>query len=261
MDQYILKRLREGARHVLAQAELEGDLTHPGFKGRLRELLIHDLLIPWLPPYVSCGTGVIIDGDSSPDRKHTQDDIIVYDKTLVPPILASEDAPEGVFLFNGVLLRIEVKSRLDRQAVKGFVESCREIMSLKLKTKAALTRNLFGAFNMLFAYSTDLTDPDPNSDYDRLIEVLNEEGVDPMSGAVSALCVPGRGLWMPIPGGHWQRLKTTDALNHLAWFIAVVSNSCFDQHVRRQARDPDQSIDGGIGHYIPGDFSVWETLA
>ena len=261
MDEYILKRLREDSRHVLERARIEGDIIHPGFKGRLRELLIHDLLLPWLPPYVSCGTGTIIDGTKALDRKHTQDDIIIYDKSLVPPIFASEHAPEGVFLYNGVLIRIEVKSRLNKAELEQFVESCKEVMSLTLAVpKTWVSRPITGTMNMLLAYESDLRGPDADSDYLRVIEAMRQHNLDPGSGAISAVCIPGRGLWKPVVGGKWQKLRLTEAENHLAWFVAVVSNTCFIQHVDRQGRNPALSIDGGIGNYIPADESVWESV-
>jgi hypothetical protein len=38
-------------------------------------------------------------------RQFTQDDVIVYDRSLVPPVLAAADhASEGVFLYNSVLI-------------------------------------------------------------------------------------------------------------------------------------------------------------
>jgi hypothetical protein len=130
MDDYILNRLRSDAAHIINLAEHESKLQHSGLKGRFRELLIDNILTPWLPPYISCGTGMIIAAENKL-RQSTQDDIIIYDQSLVPPILASVRAPEGVFLFNSVLARIEVKSTLTRGYAKAFVSSSLEIAALK----------------------------------------------------------------------------------------------------------------------------------
>jgi hypothetical protein len=62
------------------------------------------MLMPWLPPYVLCGTGMVIAAENKV-RQFTQDDVIVYDRSLVPPVLAAADhASEGVFLYNSVLI-------------------------------------------------------------------------------------------------------------------------------------------------------------
>jgi hypothetical protein len=89
MDSYILNRLRADASHVLELAKQQGELQHQGIKGRFRELLINNLLAPWLPPYCECGTGMIIQGDGNVYRDSTQDDIIIYDRSITPPILVS----------------------------------------------------------------------------------------------------------------------------------------------------------------------------
>ena len=120
MNEYLLSRLRADAAHILAQARNEEQLQHQGLKGRFRELLIDNLLAPWLPPYILCGTGMIIAAENQV-RQNTQDDIIIYDRSLVPPILASPNhAPEGVFLYNSVMARIEVESTLTRADLSRF---------------------------------------------------------------------------------------------------------------------------------------------
>ena len=58
---YVLGRLRCDSRHVCDLALHEGQVGHAGVKGRFRELLLNNLLVPWLPASMGCGTGVIID--------------------------------------------------------------------------------------------------------------------------------------------------------------------------------------------------------
>ena len=87
MDEYIINRLRADAKHVLELSGQQVVLQHQGIKGRFRELLINNLLAPWLPPYCGCGTGMIIQGKGNNHRIATQDDIIVYDKFITPPVL------------------------------------------------------------------------------------------------------------------------------------------------------------------------------
>ena len=126
MRNYILNRLRIDSERVLALAENEGLLQHPGLKGRFRELLVDNLLLPWLPPYVTCGTGTIVDANGTL-REYSQDDVVIYDKSLAPPVLISEHAPEGVFLFNNVILRIEVKSLANKKEIRKFVQASLEL--------------------------------------------------------------------------------------------------------------------------------------
>jgi hypothetical protein len=260
MDNYILNRLRVDAAHLLALADNESALQHQGLKGRFRELLIDNLLSPWLPPYIACGTGMIIAAENR-FRESTQDDIIVYDRTLVPPVLVSANhAPEGVFLYNSVLARIEVKSTLTRADVVAFVKASIDIAALKHSVQLGFTRNLEGAFSLLFAYDSDAVGKgDVNFQLTRVIEVMREEGCDPASGVVSMVCIPPYGFWkLGLSEGQrcWQRLTSDKAVDTVVWFVACVSNSCYFAHARRQGRDPAAGLEGGIGMYLPHPFEV-----
>jgi len=127
-----------------------------GLKGRFRELLINNMLMPWLPPYVLCGTGMVIAAENK-IRQFTQDDIIVYDQSLVPPVLAAaaNHAPEGVFLYNSVLMRIEVKSTLTRDDIRSFVSPRWKSAICSTPCNLNARVRLDGAYNLLFAYRSD----------------------------------------------------------------------------------------------------------
>jgi hypothetical protein len=131
MKQYLVERVQAASAYVLALSETEKVVTHPGIRGRFRELLIDNLITPWLPPYVQSGTGMIIDADGEA-RQFTQDDIILFDKSIVPPILSSSlGASEGVFLYNSVIARIEVKSKFTRGDLQKLISSSRDIAKIK----------------------------------------------------------------------------------------------------------------------------------
>src|SRR6266542_2513158 len=130
IDNYIFERLRADAAHTIAVAQCETAIHHPGLRGRLREILISNLLAPWLPPFCKCATGMIVESRNKP-RRSTQDDILVIDPTLAPPILANADGPEGIFLFNSVLLRIEVKSTINATGLSDFIEASAEVASMQ----------------------------------------------------------------------------------------------------------------------------------
>ena len=258
MNEYILNRLRCDAGHVLELASHEGEIQHQGMKGRFRELLIDNLLAPWLPPYVACGTGMIIASENK-TRKATQDDVILYDRSLAPPVMASTSAPEGVFLYNSVLARVEVKSKLTKKGVRSFVESSREIAALDFSVGSDFEAKLSGAFNLLFAFGSTITSKkDPNRELKRLVSVLEEKDIPATDGTVSILCVAGSGFWkigFRADGNRvWQRLRSNDPRDPLVWFVGCTSNSCFQQHACRQGRDPGRGLEGGIGIYLDHPF-------
>ena len=264
MEDYILTRLRIDAAHALAMASNESRIQHAGLKGRLREILVANMLAPWLPPYVACGTGMIISAESV-QRHSTQDDIVIYDKSLVPPVLASRDAPEGVFLFNSVLARVEVKSTLSRDEIRRFVKASIEISRLRLSTSEGFAGEMTGALNMLFAYQSDATGPG-NQEYqlERIVDVMKEEHIAPEDAIISVVCMPGYGLWKIARRNDgsigWHRLDKRDPRDHLAWFVALVSSTCFQEHAKRQGRDPSLGVEGGIGRFIPGGSDIWKWV-
>ena len=259
MENYILDRLKTDAIGLLSKADNYGKIQHSGLKGRFRELLINDILIPWLPPYTSCGTGTIIDSPNT-KRTFTQDDIIIYDTSLTPPILVSNQSPEGVFLYNSVLMRIEVKSLLNKNEIRNFIKASKEIADLKLALWQTPNKPFIGALNMLFAYDSDLTEGNDNKEIQRITETMEEYQIDPTSGIVSVICIAKRGLWKICEkdgNRFWGRLKYNDSASHIAWFVGCLSNSCYLAHAERQGRDPKLGVECGIGRYIPGD--VWES--
>ena len=249
---------------MLAMAENESQIQHPGLKGRLRELLIDNMLTPWLAPYISCGTGTIIAAEDI-QRQSTQEDIIIYDSSLVPPVLASRHAPEGVFLFNSVILRVEVKSTLSRDDIRKFIKASVEISKMKFTVQSGFRGNLMGPLNMLFAYKSDAVG-EGNQDYQlsRIIEVMKEEQLDTESGIFSAVCMPGYGFWKIAQDEkkaiRWQRLNSNNPVDHLTWFVSVLSHTCYQEHAKRQGRDPTLGVEGGIGMFIPGGIDVWQWI-
>ena len=64
-------------------------------------------------------------------------------------------APEGVFLYNSVIARIEVKSTVSRADLVTFVRASKDIASLKHSVQPGFKDALEGAFNLLFAYESD----------------------------------------------------------------------------------------------------------
>jgi hypothetical protein len=258
VENYILGRLKADAAHLLARADHASQLQHQGIKGRFRELLVNDMLRPWLPPYVSCGTGMVIAAENKV-RQFTQDDIIVYDRSLVPPVLAADGyAQEGVFLYNSVLMRIEVKSTLTRNDIRTFVAASLEVGNLEVSVQSGTNGPFEGAYNLLFAYESDAQGKeDADFQLRRVTEVMQEQGCDPLSGKISMICIPSHGFWkLGTSGGKrcWQRLVENTAEDRVSWFVGCVSNSCYQTHARRQGRDPTIGLEGGIGMYLTHPF-------
>ena len=145
MNEYIRSRVRADATHTIALAASEAYIDHHGVRGRFRELLVNNLLAPWLPPYVGCGTGIVLDGNNQAFQS-SQEDIILFDSTLVPRISTTTSAPDGHFPVNGVLGVVDVKSRLTRDEIRKSVKTARFKQPLVSSRRCPTNRRLMIAY-------------------------------------------------------------------------------------------------------------------
>lgn len=110
---------------TIAAANSSGMIEHSVLKGRMREIVVEELLKPFLNPHIRAATGTIVDQYGKQSR---QVDVILYDEQVMPPILFSER--EGVIPCHAVVATIEVKSLLTRKELKSAVENARSVKLL-----------------------------------------------------------------------------------------------------------------------------------
>lgn len=251
---YVVERLRCESRHVMELAAIDGQIGHPGVKGRFRELLLNNLLTPWLPSGMACGTGVIVDSEQV-TVDAGQEDIVVIDSMLSPAIFASPTSTHAVCFYDSVLCRIEVKSTLQKKDLLVFAESSLRLSQLRLAPRTDVDRQVAGAMNILISYSSEIAH---GKELQSLVDAMRELSIDPTSGVVSALCIADRGFWTLGARGdlrQWKSLRMSDAGDPLAYFIGFVSNTCFDQRAARQGITP---VGGGIGIHMDHPFDFTE---
>ena len=248
---WVLERLRADSLHVSQLATIDGQIGHPGVKGRFRELLLNNLLIPWLPSGMACGTGLIIDHrQRMVDAR--QDDIVIVDPVLAPAVLASPNSTQGVYFYDSVLCRIEVKSTLRKLDLTAFVESSEQLAQLTLAVDIGQTPQMAGAMNMLVAFESEIA---AGKELEFLSDAMTTRQLDPWGGIVSSMCVADRGFWLlGERNGErlWKALQISAAGDPLAYFTGVVSNTCFRQRSARQGLRP---LGGGIGNYLDHPFN------
>jgi hypothetical protein len=262
VNTYIRNRLRADAAHLVGRSQVEEGIVHTGMRGRFRELLVDTILSPWLPPYAACGTGMIVD-DRDRSRDSTQEDVVIFDSSLVPAVLAHSEAMEGVFPLDGVLARVEVKSCLTKKEVKTSIAAARGIYELNFSGQGKSVAPI----SALFGFRTNLTKR-PDDDLNRLLKVADEGGLysNPPAGSppcpITVLCVVGKGCWVYYEFGDrsfWIQAKMTDRHDEILFFVGLLSNACFKMHLDRlgTVRDKARGAGGGIGNFIFDD-RVWE---
>lgn len=123
-------------RQLIATSHIPANSGHTLHRGTPREAFIRDFLDGHLSQTVAIGTGEVIDARSSPREQRNQFDIVIYRRDY--PRL---DFGGGVraFLAESVLATIEVKSILDRAAIRQSVSAARNAKLLQ--------RNLLSAFH------------------------------------------------------------------------------------------------------------------
>jgi hypothetical protein len=258
MNTYIRNRLRADAGHLVTRAEAEELTGHKGLRGRFRELLVDAILAPWLPPYAACGTGMIVDVDDKV-RKSTQEDVVVFDRSLVPAVFAHDSAMEGVFPYDGVLARVEVKSTLTRPKLRKAVLAAGDTYEMHFSGSEG--RTAARPISAIFAFKSDLTGGAVD-ELGRLLSVVDECGLyyggpcEAVPGPIPALCVVGRGSWgfggIGEAKPQWLRAKMTTQYDEILHFVGMISNSCFHIHMNRQGviLNSTRGAGGGIGNFI-----------
>jgi hypothetical protein len=166
-------------------------ITHPGVKGKIREILIKDLFRPLFPSDLGLGTGQIV---TSRNEISSEQDVIVYNRRILPPIVY--EGTLGIFPVESVLATIEIKSTLTMQEMRSTYEKAKVIQNYSYVsgdvdegTGQALLHNVKKSISTVFALNSDLA-LDGKSEIERYFD-LDRSGDPP----IRAICVSGRGYW------------------------------------------------------------------
>ncbi len=156
-NQIFRDRLESRISSALVEAQNCSRIAHPGMVGRIRQIMVENLLKPLLPEGFHIGAGKITDAKGN---LSSETDVIIYDRRSIPPVLYDEK--EGVFPVETVHYSIEIKSRL---TAAELVDSVKNGIRL---------RSLFqGHFphSAIFAFESDLTS---STEAERIIQTQNE---------------------------------------------------------------------------------------
>lgn len=229
--------LRTKIKAAIEKARAASVFSHQGVKGSVLEILIGELFKPLLPADIGVGTGQIIDCYQSP--MSPQIDIILFDKSILPPVLIDERL--GLFPVESVLYTIEVKTTLNATELRAAHQSAQKIS--KLGYLPGLTDELGKAKNhpikrvrsVVFALNSDLTGTGL-SEAERYRKLYAAEPAH-----LRAICVAGKEYWYD-DGDHWIGAEFTDEFDEVLAFIGGVTNTY--KEVSKSRHDPL------LGNYI-----------
>lgn len=227
-----LVRARSAA--AIAEAAALREVQHQGLLGSLRETVLRQLLSPLLPVTMGVGTGVVIGHDGT---QSSQIDIVIYDRTLLPPLLLQE---AGLIPIEAALALIEVKSTLNMAGLRQAHAMSVEIGGIPMLSgeftpdDAPLAHGPLHPTCGVFAFSSDLK---PGADeYARYEEMLAGS-----RAALRHICVAGRSYYWarsasidpstppPPPGApppmEWIRWAENEAHDEVLGFLSVLLNT------------------------------------
>lgn len=255
-NQLFVDDLRLRIESAITAARHASELRHPGLTGTVREILVRELIRPVLPPHIEIGTGKIVDhiGNASAEV-----DIVVYDRSVLPPLLYGGDSSLGVFPVEACLYAIQVKSTSSLANLQEVVTQGKSLAQLAYLREACgpngnPIRRVIPAY---FAFATDLaTKPEhglvpeverwrrEHSEADLQYEDVWTDGWTTLPyPPLRVLCVVGQGYGF-YTGQHYATFPASRDRAEVVAFITGVANTL----LRPSARDRGLPF----GYYLGG---------
>ena len=111
MNEYLRKTINSRIKKGIEDAKNAMEIRHPYLTGKLREIVLGQLIEPMLNKRYSYGTGKVIDYKGN---QSNEVDICLYSENLHPPFFFSEKEKLALFPIESVLSLIEVKSKISK---------------------------------------------------------------------------------------------------------------------------------------------------
>jgi hypothetical protein len=201
---------------MVAQSEVMKGVTHAGVAGSLRETFVRTVIQPLLPAGGAATTGVIVDSQGG---QSGQIDVIVYSRSLMPPLYEGEPSLIPV---ESALYAIEVKTRLTRTEVDAAVRSAQTVSLL-----ASMQSNA-RPVPVLFAFGSNLSGKG-KTELDRLIEASS---TDPPY--IRVIVVVGGGYWYYNEGeAQWMHSPPSPEYGETVDFLGGFVNSLQQRPLER----------------------------
>jgi hypothetical protein len=217
--------IRARVQSAIEMARVVKAMPHRRTRGEIREILVRELFRPFLPSDIGVGTGQVIDHTGKVSR---QTDIILFDRSLAPPIMLNESL--GLFPIESCLYVIEIKSVLNLDELR---ESHKNALALEALSYTNQRGQYAWTRYLLFAFASDLVDSEKakhRNECSRYQELYEEDSScrkyasgkpDP---PIRALCVVGKEYGQE-DNGKWEGVVSDNACKEVLVFIGGVINT------------------------------------
>jgi hypothetical protein len=212
---------------AVATARAATGITHQGLKGEIREILMRDLFRPLLPADIGVATGQVI---SSEGATSTQQDVVLYDRRILPPHLFDERT--GLFPIESVLFTIEIKSTLNASELRSSHEAAKLLLAFGVlpgehdAADKPIDHKVMRPLSAVFAFDTDLT-AQGKSELERYQGLLAEDDTfrSEAGPPLRLLCVLTRGCWVWRKIGGWISLQPSYPFEEVLHLVSIVMNT------------------------------------
>jgi hypothetical protein len=239
--------LRAKIRSAIEEARSAAVFSHQGVKGTVLEILVERIFKPMLPADIGVGTGQIIDCFQT--SMSDQVDIILYDKSILPPVLIDEKT--GIFPIESVLYAIEVKTTLNSFELAKAHRSAKKLSELKFLSglqaqDKSSNHPIEPVRSVIFALNSDLKGSSL-TEAKRYKKIYNDK-----SAYIRAICVAGQEYWYD-DGEYWAGFNRASNHDETLTFIAGVTNT-----YKTISKSRLQPL---LGHYIAAEVAFVHSTA
>lgn len=251
MNNYYIKILDSQIKKGLADAKSAIELKHSYLTGRLREIVLNELIQPMLNNNYSIGNGKIVDylGNIS-----NEIDLCIYSKNLHPPIFFSSSDKMGIFPFESVLNTIEVKSEFNlknlRDAFLKFDQLDKELIMTAAyhdERGDVVPTYFIKPHYALFAFDTRLKNYSPEKILEMYSKIDENWEHYPL---ISNICIANKG-WLCNTSQGWVHRsydKDRNSNDEIIGFLSTIINDL--PRIEESRGNPR------IGYYLTDPFEL-----
>ena len=210
MNEHVRQNLINKINKAIADSRVASLMDHSALTGRLREIVLDDLVSPLLNINYSSGRGKIIDHNGTQSKEI---DICIYTTQLLPPFFITQKEKVGIFPIESVLNCIEVKSSLTKSNIQDAYNKFRY-----LEDNLILTSGYHDSYEMplrhvvikpkydIFCFDTTLKKYHPETILNIYKKIDPQWNTNPL---ISSICLAGKG-WLCFTVKGWLHMAYDD---------------------------------------------------